>query len=79
MSPAVSPEHALPMINRLFIHALLALAEGGKAEQASRLAAQGYIALRHCHTHEAERLNNLLHSLTRHPSASSSIETGAMT
>ncbi len=79
MSPAVSPEHALPMINRLFIHALLALAEGGKAEQACRLAAQGYIALRHCHTHKAERLNNLLHSLTRHPSIHALSDTGAMT
>ncbi len=78
MSPAVSPEHALPMINRLFIHALLTLAEAGKAEQACRLAAQGHSALRRCHAREAERLNGVLHSLTRHPSVASLGETGAM-
>ncbi len=76
MSPAISPEHALPMINRLFINALLALADAGKAEQACRLAAQGYSALRQCQTREAERLNALLHSLTRPPSVASLSETG---
>ena len=79
MSPALSPEHALPMINRLFINALLALAEASKAEQACRLAAQGYAALRHCHTREAERLNGVLHSLTHHPSVASLSETGTVT
>ncbi|MGH7155439.1 MAG: hypothetical protein ACREF3_16045, partial [Acetobacteraceae bacterium] len=64
----MSTEHALPIINRLFISALLSLAETGKAEQACRLAAQGYTALRQCQTREAERLNAVLHSLTRHPS-----------
>ncbi len=78
MSPAVSSEHALPMLNRLFISALIALAEAGKAEQACRLAAQGYPALRRCHPREAERLNAVMHSLTRHLSIASRAETGAM-
>jgi hypothetical protein len=67
------------MINRLFVNALLALAEAGEAEQACRLAAHGYSALRHCHTREAERLNGLLHRLTRDLSVSSLGETGAVT
>ena len=79
MNAAISPEDALPMINRLFINALLALEEAGKAEQACRLAAQGYSVLRQCQTREAERLNVLLHSLTRHASAASLSETGAIT
>jgi hypothetical protein len=78
MKAAVSAEHALPMINRLFIRALLALAQAGKAEQARRLGAQGYAALRHCHTREAERLNAVLHSLTRHRSLVSPGETGVI-
>jgi hypothetical protein len=45
------------MMDRLFIKALLALAEAGKAEQACRLAAQGYSTLRRCDAREAERLN----------------------
>ena len=68
MNAAISTEHALPMINRLFISALLALAETGKTEQACRLAAQGYSALRQCQTREAKRLDALLHSLTQHSS-----------
>ncbi len=78
MSPAVSSEHALPMINRLFINALVALAEAGKPGQACRLAAQGYSALRRCRPREAERLNAAMHNLTRHPSIGSLAETGAM-
>jgi hypothetical protein len=78
MSPAVSAEHALLMINRLFISALLAMAEAGEAEQACRLAAQGYSALRHCHPREAERLNGLLHRLTRDLPVPSPDEPGVM-
>jgi metal-sulfur cluster biosynthetic enzyme len=56
-----------------------ALAEAEKAKQACRLAAQGYSAVRHCHTREAERLNSVLYSLMRHPSVASLSETGAVT
>ncbi len=78
MSPAVSSEHALPMLNRLFISALVALAAADNVEQACRLAAQGYSALRRCHPREAERLNAVMHNLSRHPSIASLAETGAM-
>lgn len=76
MSPAISAEHALPMINRLFVSALLSLAEMGRTEQACRLAAQGCVALRQCQAREAERLNAVLHSLTRNSANPSPNETG---
>lgn len=76
MSPALSPEHALPMINRLLINALLALARAGDAEQACRLAGQGYSTLRRCHPSEAARLDALLHGLTRRSATDSSTQQG---
>lgn len=56
---------ALADINRLLVIALQGLAEAGRAEDACRLAAKGWSALRGRNEREAERLNAVLHSLTR--------------
>lgn len=63
-----SPE-TLAALNRQFTQALLALAEAGQADAACRLAASGWSVLRHQHPREAERLNGVMHALTRttHP------------
>lgn len=58
-------DQALMDINRLFVAALLALAEAGRADDACRLAAKGWSALRERNEREAERLSAALHSLTR--------------
>lgn len=52
-------------LNCLLVQALLALARAGEAEQASRIAAQGWSLLRHRDPREAERLSAALHTLTR--------------
>jgi len=67
----------LPAINRLFIAALIALAEAGEAENACRIAAQGWSVLRHNDAREAERLSTALHRLTRNLSIASHDRTGA--
>jgi len=60
---------ALVALNRFFIDALLALGRNNRGEEACRLAAAAWSALRHGHPREAERLNGVLHALTRdnHP------------
>ncbi|MDE2150560.1 MAG: hypothetical protein KGJ55_12195, partial [Gammaproteobacteria bacterium] len=55
----------LSALNRILIRAVLALGENGERERACRLAAQALAALRHDHPREAERLNGVLHALTR--------------
>ncbi|HET7675940.1 MAG TPA: hypothetical protein VFL54_10495 [Gammaproteobacteria bacterium] len=71
MKTIAEEETVLAALNRLFVKSLLALGAGPGAERdhACRLAAAGWSALRHTHPREAERLNGLLHSLTRstHP------------
>jgi uncharacterized protein (DUF2249 family) len=64
VSATATPDTELTAINRLFVAALVALAQAGEAEQACRLAARGWSALRHVNDREAERLNAALHSLT---------------
>jgi len=58
------------VLNRLFITALVALAKSGNAEQACRLAAEGWSKLRRDLPHEAERLNAALHGLVHFRSSS---------
>lgn len=70
------PEQALASLNRLFVTALLALAQAGRAEEACRLAAKGWSALRDHNPREAERLNAALHGLTRSSARVSLKETG---
>jgi hypothetical protein len=56
---------ALAALNRVFVRALLALGDAGEADQACRLAAAAWSALRHRFPREAERLNGVKHSLTQ--------------
>ncbi|MBX5452355.1 MAG: hypothetical protein K6U10_00275 [Acidobacteriia bacterium] len=58
------------VLNRLFITALVALAKSGNAEEACRLAAEGWSKLRRDLPHEAERLNAALHGLVHFRSSS---------
>lgn len=71
MNAATEEDTALAALNRLFVNSLLALGArtGTEHDHACRLAAAGWSTLRHTHPREAERLNGLLHSLTRstHP------------
>lgn len=60
-----SSEQGLRTINRLFIGALIALADTGKPDDACRLAARGWSVLRHNNGREAERLGAALHRLAR--------------
>lgn len=66
---ADATQETLAALNRQFTQALLALAEAGQADAACRLAASGWSVLRHQHPREAERLNGVMHALTRttHP------------
>lgn len=72
-----APDEALSAINRLFVAALIGLAQAGRAEDACRLAARGWSALRHNHQREAERLNAALHGLARYQPAVPTSNTGA--
>lgn len=52
---------------RVLTKALRALGEAGEPESASRLAAQGWSAIRHTRPAAAERLNGTMHYLARLP------------
>lgn len=64
----------LAALNRIFVCALIALGDAGQTEEACQLAAAGWSALRRTRPREAERLNGVLHSLTRakHPRGAAS-------
>jgi uncharacterized protein (DUF2249 family) len=68
---ATDPHEALAAIDRLFLRALIILAEAGAAQRhsACELAASAWSALRRIQPREAERFNGVLHRLTRtrHP------------
>jgi hypothetical protein len=70
----VNDADLLPALNRVLLRALLALAEAGHADRACRLAAEAWVVLRRKCPHEAERLNGVMHALTRtiHPAAAGS-------
>ena len=56
-------------LTRILVRALRALGERGEPENASRLAAQAWVAVRGGHHAEAERFAGVLHHLSRlHPS-----------
>lgn len=52
-------------LNRLLVRALLELGNSGRDDNACRIAGEGWSLLRHTEPREAERLNGVLHSLTR--------------
>ena len=51
----------------VFVKALRGLGQAGHAEDANRLAARGWSAIRHRHPAAAERLNGTMHYLSRLP------------
>jgi len=59
------PKDVLVSLNRLFIRSVLELGNAGLNDMACRLAGEGWALLRHDNSREAERLNGVLHSLTR--------------
>jgi len=59
------PKDILVSLNRLFIRSVLELGNAGLNDMACRLAGEGWALLRHDNSREAERLNGVLHSLTR--------------
>ncbi len=63
MRPSTKGE-ALAEINRLFVRSLRGMADAGQADEACRIAAEGYARLRHVAPREAERLNGVMHYLT---------------
>ncbi len=62
---SVGPADVLPALNRLFVRSVLELGRAGQLDAASRLAGEGWALLRHDYAREAERLNAVMHSLTR--------------
>ena len=71
-------EELLPALNRRFIRALLALGDAGQIDAACRLAASAWSVLHHRQPREAERLNGVLHALTKttHPATEVAPQTG---
>ncbi len=59
------PDDVLTALNRLFIRSLRELGNAGLDDIACRLAGEGWALMRHDHSREAERLNGVLHFLTR--------------
>lgn len=65
MSQRPSTEaEALTELNRLFIKSLRALKDAGQADEACRIAAEGWSAIRHVNSPEAERITAAMHYLT---------------
>ncbi len=72
------PDNTLVALNRLFIRSLRELGNAGLDDLACRLAGEGWALLRRDNSREAERLNGVLHFLTRsrcQPTASRTEET----
>jgi uncharacterized protein (DUF2249 family) len=65
MEVATRPAEPLPQLNRLFVQALRALGDAGQTDLACRLAAEGLAKIRFSHADEGEKLNGVLHYLTR--------------
>lgn len=63
--PSTATSDAVAGLTRVLARALRALGDAGHPESASRLAAQGWVLVRHQHRSEAERLAGLLHYLAR--------------
>jgi uncharacterized protein (DUF2249 family) len=61
------PRPPLEALTAVLADALRALAAGGHAEEANRLAGRAYAAVRREHPDQARRINALMHRLTRIP------------
>jgi uncharacterized protein (DUF2249 family) len=69
---------APPVLGRLLREALTALARAGHPDAANRLAGRAWWALRHEHPVEAERINALMHGLSKLPEAQTNPEEDLM-
>lgn len=67
MGPTSGTDEPVTALTRVLARAVRALGAAGRPVAASRLAAEGWSALRHAHPHEAERLTGVLHYLARLP------------
>lgn len=65
--PPATDQEPVTALTRLLSRAVRALGQAGHPADASRLAADGWAALRHQHPAEAERLNGVMHYLARLP------------
>lgn len=61
-------DETLKTLAAVLADALRMLGESGRPETANRLAGRAWAALRHSHPAEAQRINALMHRLTRMPS-----------
>lgn len=69
MSSATQPRQAqtVDALVDVLKDALKALAVGGEADRANRLAGRAYMALRQEYPEQAQRINVLMHALCRMP------------
>ncbi len=65
-TPTAAPK-PLAGVTAVLIDALRALGAAGHSEAACRLAGHAYVALRHEHPAQAQRINALMHRLARTP------------
>ncbi|WP_207394095.1 DUF2249 domain-containing protein [Actinomadura formosensis] len=65
--PPATDQDPVAALTRLLSRAVRALGQAGHPGDASRLAADGWVALRHARPAEAERLNGVMHYLARLP------------
>jgi hypothetical protein len=66
-TPAGTPPADSERLLRVLVRALRGLGEAGDPDQASRLAALAWSAVRHSNPSAAERLNGTMHYLARLP------------
>lgn len=66
-SASAKTDRDFDVVLKTTIRALRALGEAGRPDEASRIAAQGWSALRHSDPQTAERLNGTMHYLARLP------------
>lgn len=56
---------AIDTLTRILVRACRQLADAGHPQQASRFAADGWVALRRAHSRQAEHLNGVMHHIAR--------------
>ena len=67
MGSTSGTDEPVTALTRVLARTLRALGSAGRPVAASRLAAEGWSALRHAHPRDAERLTGVLHYLARLP------------
>ena len=63
----MTADSTLAPLNQIFIRALKRMGEAGDTDAACRLAAEAWSPLRHDWSREAQRLNGVMHALTKQP------------